>query len=119
MFVSVLCFPIFASVSQYRNCACISDIYQRFFSSKPFVVLSRLTYGAYLAHTMGQLYDQGTLRVPRYLSAYTGVSRPTLTRISFTALNCNIFFAAKYINVYPLLFSSIFAYIQMVLSFCL
>lgn len=49
------------------------NIYQRFFSLKPFVVLSRLTYGAYLTHTMGQLYDQGTLRVPRYLSPYTGM----------------------------------------------
>jgi peptidoglycan/LPS O-acetylase OafA/YrhL len=87
VFVSVLCLPIFALISQYRNRACISDIYQRFFSLKPFVVLSRLTYGAYLAHTMGQLYDQGTLRVPRYLSAYTGVSRPTLACIRVTALN--------------------------------
>ncbi|KAJ4436504.1 hypothetical protein ANN_16535, partial [Periplaneta americana] len=49
------------------------DGYQRFFSSKTFVVLSRLTYGAYLAHTMGQLYDQGSLRMPRYLSPYTAV----------------------------------------------
>ena len=63
---------------------CVSDIYQKFFSSKPFVVLSRLTYGAYLAHTMGQLYDQGSLRVPRYLSAYTGVSM-IICRLYYTA----------------------------------
>ncbi|PSN34669.1 hypothetical protein C0J52_19812 [Blattella germanica] len=49
------------------------DVHQRFLSWKPLVVLSRLTYGAYLAHTMGQMYDQGSLRVPRYLSAYTGL----------------------------------------------
>jgi len=62
-------------VLHYRSCNAVADAIQRFFSIKPFIVLSRLTYGAYLTHTMGQLYDQGSLRVPRYLSAYTGVSR--------------------------------------------
>jgi hypothetical protein len=57
---------------------------------------------------MGEVYDQVSLLVPRYLSAYTGVSSLTLARIRFTALNEHvIFIAAKYINVGLLLFSII------------
>ncbi|XP_063224842.1 nose resistant to fluoxetine protein 6-like [Bacillus rossius redtenbacheri] len=40
------------------------DVLGSIFSWKPFRVLSRLVYGAYLVHTLAHLYHKGTLRLP-------------------------------------------------------
>ncbi|XP_063243680.1 nose resistant to fluoxetine protein 6-like [Bacillus rossius redtenbacheri] len=57
-------------------------VYQRVFSWKPFTVLSRLTYGAYLVHTLAQLYDHGSLRAPRP-TAFFSVAWMTMSDCTF------------------------------------
>ncbi|KAJ8894315.1 hypothetical protein PR048_006935 [Dryococelus australis] len=67
-----------ARLASHRSYAqgvqCFRRIYESIFSWKPFKVLSRLTYGAYLVHTLGQLYDHGSLRSPRPTAYFTVVS---------------------------------------------
>ncbi|XP_068081147.1 nose resistant to fluoxetine protein 6 [Anabrus simplex] len=46
------------------------NVYCKICSSPIFVTLSRLSFNAYLLHSTAQLYDQGSLRLPRYLSFY-------------------------------------------------
>ncbi|XP_047105843.1 nose resistant to fluoxetine protein 6-like [Schistocerca piceifrons] len=50
-----------------------SKIILNFLSAKIFVILGRLSFAAYLIHTIPQIYDQGSLRQPRHIDAYSGV----------------------------------------------
>ncbi|XP_049950325.1 nose resistant to fluoxetine protein 6-like [Schistocerca serialis cubense] len=46
---------------------------QKTISSNIFIIFSRLTYGAYLIHTLPQLYDEGSLRLPRNVDWFTTI----------------------------------------------
>ncbi|XP_063238368.1 nose resistant to fluoxetine protein 6-like [Bacillus rossius redtenbacheri] len=58
---------------------------QRLFSWRPLRVMSRLTYGAYLLHTISHFLDKGTRRVSQQSTVYAGLWK-LLSDVTFSYL---------------------------------